>query len=240
MVKADHAVPPADKWKFVIVRQTGLGPILHKGLPSDFSANISDLEALWDAELLRQGVGSKGSFNFSITPLGFMYAQWLRESTGDPVQRVTDEIRGYVASEDFKSHYKNAYAKWAQAEAHLWGEDSDQQLTTIGHLCREALQEFATALVDHHNPPSTNTDKTKTIDRMRAVLNCCSDQLGGTVAPFLDALLVFWGTVSDLVQRQEHGAQKEGGPLVWEDARRVVFQTAVVMFEIDRCIRPTK
>ena len=45
---------------------------------------------------------------------------------------------------------------------------------------------------------------------------------------FLDALLTYWGTVSDLVQRQEHGAKKEGEPLMWEDARRVVFQTAIV------------
>lgn len=48
----------------------------------------------------------------------------------------------------------------------------------------------------------------------------------------LDALVVYWGTVSDLIQRQEHGAQKEGEALRWEDGRRVVFQTAVVMFEI--------
>jgi hypothetical protein len=38
------------------------------------------------------------------------------------------------------------------------------------------------------------------------------------------------------VQRQEHGAQKEGRPLVWEDGRRVVFQTAIVMFELDRAL----
>jgi hypothetical protein len=27
--------------------------------------------------------------------------------------------------------------------------------------------------------------------------------------------------------------KKEGQPLMWEDARRVVFQTALVMFEVD-------
>ena len=48
--------------------------------------------------------------------------------------------------------------------------------------------------------------------------------------------MTYWGTVSDLVQRQEHGAQREGKQLVWEDARRVVFQTANVMFEIDRSL----
>jgi hypothetical protein len=68
------------------------------------------------------------------------------------------------------------------------------------------------------------------------VLDLQAKQLGTTEKPFLDALLGYWGTVSDLIQRQEHGGQKEGQSLVWEDGRRVVFQTAVVMFEIDRSL----
>lgn len=60
--------------------------------------------------------------------------------------------------------------------------------------------------------------------------------MSDTVRAFLDSLLVQWGCVSDLVQRQEHGALREGGDLVWEDARRVVFQTLIVMYEIDRAV----
>ena len=58
--------------------------------------------------------------------------------------------------------------------------------------------------------------------------------LGETHQAFLHALLTYWGTVSDLVQRQEHGAVRDKEPLTWEDTRRVVFQTAIVMFEIAR------
>jgi len=57
------------------------------------------------------------------------------------------------------------------------------------------------------------------------------------VSAFLDALLVYWGTACDLVQRQEHGSQREGAPLTWEDARRVVFQTMLVMYEVGRAVR---
>ena len=56
------------------------------------------------------------------------------------------------------------------------------------------------------------------------------------VRPALDALLAFWGTVSDLVQRQEHGALREGEQLVWHDGRRVVFLTMTVMHEIDSAL----
>jgi hypothetical protein len=51
-------------------------------------------------------------------------------------------------------------------------------------------------------------------------------------------MLAFWGAVSDLAQRQEHGAQREAEPLGWEDARRLVFLSAVVMYEIDRGAGP--
>jgi hypothetical protein len=53
---------------------------------------------------------------------------------------------------------------------------------------------------------------------------------------FLDALIAYWRAVSNLVQRQEHGVQKAGSQLVFEDGRRVIFQTAIVMFEVDRAL----
>jgi hypothetical protein len=61
-------------------------------------------------------------------------------------------------------------------------------------------------------------------------------QLGSTEWRFLDALLAYWGALTDLMQRQAHGALKKGEMLGWEDARRVVFHTAIVMFEIDKAI----
>jgi hypothetical protein len=40
----------------------------------------------------------------------------------------------------------------------------------------------------------------------------------------------YWNALVDLHQRQEHGAQRQGQPLTWEDGRRVVFQTILVMY----------
>jgi hypothetical protein len=128
-----------------------------------------------------------------------------------------------------------------QAESLLWECDSREQLTAIGHFCREALQEFATALADEHQPADVDKDIQHTVARIKAVLGLRRGDLGKTEKQFLDALITYWGTVSDLSQRQEHGAQKEGELLIWEDSRRVVFQTAIVMFEVDRSLsRPRK
>lgn len=240
LVKAEHAVSLERRPKFIVVTSQGGSAILHEGLPTNLQANTSDIEALGDVQLLRLGTGSRGSINFSITPLGFKYSQWLREVSGEPVQRVTSETRTYLVSEAFRSRYPLAYEKWAQAEAALWGEDSASQLTTIGHLCREAIQEFTSIVVERIQLPNVNIDKTKTVARMKAALAHVSGQLGVTEKPLFDALLAYWGTLGNLVQRQEHGAQKEGKLLEWEDARRVVFQTAVVIFEIDHAVSRLK
>jgi hypothetical protein len=138
--------------------------------------------------------------------------------------------------EPFRQKYPEAYQKWAEADRVLWSSDSEGQLTTIGHLCTEAMQEFAAALVERYRPPDADANKEHTVARVRAVLHHRKDQLPRTVKPFLDALLAYWGTVGDLAERQEHGSRKEGQPLRWEDARRLVFQTAIVMFELDRSL----
>jgi len=102
------------------------------------------------------------------------------------------------------------------------------------------MQEFVASCVERFNPPGIDQDKARTVSRLKAVLNHCTQKLGKTEQSFLDALTAYWGEVNDLIQRQEHGAQKEGQQLIWEDGRRVVFQTAVVMFEVDRALSRTQ
>ena len=66
---------------------------------------------------------------------------------------------------------------------------------------------------------------------MTAILRA---KTGDTASEFLDSLIEYWRTVSGLAQRQEHSGQKEGRPVDLEDARLVVFQTLLVMYEVHR------
>jgi hypothetical protein len=157
---------------------------------------------------------------------------WQITTQGQPLERLTHTVRQYVSADAFQRKHPTACSKWVDAETRLWVTDAASQFTTIGHLCREAVQAFTSDLIEQYHPADADPDPTRTIARLRSVLTLLAPLLGTTQKPFLDALVVYWGTVNDLVQRQEHGAQKECQPLVWEDARRVVFQTAVVMFEI--------
>jgi hypothetical protein len=171
---------------------------------------------------------------FYVTPSGFAEYSVIMRRRGQPIDRVERVVRSYVEAATFQKRYPAAYGKWSQAEVLLWGDDASSILTTIGHLVREAMQEFATALVNVHRPIGVEPDASKTVARIKAVLR--ASRLGSTEREFLDALIAYWGTVCDLSQRQEHGGQREGSPLVWRDARRLVFRAATVMFEIDEAL----
>lgn len=153
----------------------------------------------------------------------------MKRRGGEAALVVDKEIRSFLDGKAFMHSYPAAYDRWHQAEQGLWDADNPAEMTRIGHTCREALQEFAAALAKRHGIEAP-TDHTKTVQKIRTVLD--KQELGKTHQAFLDALLAYWGTVSDLVQRQEHGGLREKEPLTWEDTRRVVFQTAIVMFEI--------
>ncbi|CAN5272276.1 hypothetical protein BH23GEM4_BH23GEM4_08860 [soil metagenome] len=181
----------------------------------------------------------RGTWQFTVSPEGFARYSRMKQRVSDPVERVQTAMRDYLSADPFRQRYPEAFRKWSEAETMLWESDSAEKLTTMGHLCREAAQSFADVLVDRHLPGEDFGSKANTVARVKAVLAWREDQLGSTEKPWLDALLVYWGTVIDLVQRQEHGAQRDGVALAREDGRRVVFQTAIVMFEIDRSLSRT-
>jgi hypothetical protein len=238
LVEARRNTPRDRHHEFLFLRSHDGGSILHPGFPPTSSVYGGDLQILARIGLLIvMDVRSQNDFSFEITSQGMAYYEQMRQRRGEPVAQVESVIRTFLDSDDFQRRYPAAYEKWVAAERLLWGSDSTEQLTTIGHLCREAMQAFATALVERFQPPGVNENPQKDVARLRAVLELRKAQLPKTVHAFCDALLVYWGTVTDLVQRQEHGAQKEEEPLAWEDARRIVFQTAVVFFEVDRALR---
>jgi len=237
LVEASRAVPREERQKFLFIQLIGAGSSLrHPGLPNgNLQVYGGDVDALEHEDLIADRSGSTAVGEYDVTPLGFAYYEHLKKQSGESVARMERETRSFIDAAAFRRDYTKAYQKWAEAEQKLWASDSQKQLTTIGHLCREAIQEFATALVDRYQPATVDPNMAHAVARIRAVLQQRLGQLG-SAAPFLDALVAYWGELSDLVQRQEHGAQKEGTPLIWEDARRVIFQTAVLMFEIERSL----
>jgi hypothetical protein len=201
-----------------------------------YSGSRGDAEVLAQAGFLRLSWGSRGDPLFYVLPEGIAYYEQMMAAS-PAVETVEEEIRRYLSDPEFKKVHAQALAKWEHAAGLLWAADSQRQLTTIGHLCREALQEFAASLAQQQKVDVSAIEGAKIVARLKAIFTARSAKLGTTESLFLDALVAYWGTVSDLVQRQEHGSQREGEPLAWEDGRRVVFQTCAVMYEVARALR---
>ncbi|HEV2772366.1 MAG TPA: hypothetical protein VGV57_06000 [Thermoleophilaceae bacterium] len=182
--------------------------------------------------------GKRGSLTFYVTTAALEHDESLKRRPVDSIDQVEHEMRSLLDSKRFRSIYSTALDRWAEAVDLLWSANAPRELTTIGHKAREAMMAFATALVERHKPPEYAREASKTVDRVRAVLQMYRSSMSYKHVALLDALLPYWGTSVDLVQRQEHGAEREGEELTWEDGRRVVLQTAVVMLEVHRAVEP--
>jgi hypothetical protein len=145
---------------------------------------------------------------------------------------IEHELLGYLDEPTFRARYPRTYPSWKAAED-LFTVDPKQHSSNIGLHCVEAQQMFLTELCERHKiePPLL----TGTVSQLRSITAQVGPSSQG-VRQFLQALIGYWGAVSDLAERQKHGAQKEGDDLGVEDARRLVFHLLIVMNEIDRSL----
>jgi hypothetical protein len=234
MVESERSLAREQRNSFLLVQTQSGAFLIHPHVPERPAIVKGDLESLADAQLLRRGFGSGGDPLYDVTPLGRRFYAEHRIRAGEAITAVEEEIHRFISAPGFAEAFPTAYQLWRDAANELWGADDLSQFTRIGHLCREAMQAFATTLADRAGIPTPASEAPRTIERIRAVLDKAA--LGDADRAFLAALVSYWGTVSDLVQRLEHGAAKEGKALTWEDARRVAFQTALAMFEISRSV----
>lgn len=234
IVEASRSVPRDRREPFQFV---GLGP--RSQIQGNRLLEVvlgEDVEVLVNAGLLQvKDHHSRGNgFSFFVPPDALSYYQQLKRRSGGPAEQVEAEVRQYLDADAFQQAFPVAHARWSEAADLLWAADSQGELSTIGHKCREAVQEFVTTLLERHAVADANPDKAKTRDRFSAVIESQRERLGDARSDLLDALFAYWKAAGNLVQRQEHAGQREGQQLGWEDGRRVVFQTAVLMFEAAR------
>jgi hypothetical protein len=237
LVEASRNILSKDRQKFFVSQTLSDNTLLHPGLPNgSLEIYMGDVEELARVGLINLSFVQGGTPIFDVNPSGFAYYEYLKEQNGQPIERIESTVHNYLSSDRFLQKYPVPYKKWLDAENLVWKSESEQQFTTIGHLCREAIQEFANILVGYFQPPNVDMDKSHDIKRVESILKFRAEELSQTERPFLEALLSYWANTSALIQRQEHGAQKEGQVLVWDDARRIVFHTAILMFEVDKAV----
>lgn len=235
MVDAERDPKRRASW---ILVQSGQGRdtlIQRIGGDTRFEVTKGDLEELAERGYLRVDFGSGGNPLYEVTVSGRGYDAERRKLAGEAIQVVEDTVRRFLEAEPFRTSYREAYERWRQAEQEMWDAETLADFTDIGHGCREAMQNFVSRLVAESNATDAPHDAKMTASRLRAVVKVKGPT--GRRGELLDVLIEYWRSVAALVERQEHGALKEGESLTWEDARRVVFQTAIVMFEVARALR---
>ncbi len=236
LVDAAQSVTRSHPAKFMVVGTWGGNTLRHPGLPagsiSDFDE--SDLRDLIEGGLLRITNGDETLKTFELRREAFDAYDHAHRDADAPVAAQERLVVERVSSDAFAARHREASARWRDAEALLWDDDSVRNLTTIGHLCREAMQLFVTRLIELHNVTGVEEDDpARTINRLHAVIDARKAGISSRTVALLDALVDYWKAVNGLVQRQEHGEQKGGEDLTWEDGRRVVLYTAMVMIECD-------
>lgn len=226
MVEAAREAPRDEREWYVFV--LAVGDVL-QGPGGQRAVLLSDIHELERVGLLRRAPGSDEAY--LIPPEGYTrYAEMKREE-GEPIERVEEQPRRLLDGQAFQAAFPRASSLWREAEALLWSAESDADLTTIGHKAREAMQAFATELIGLYEPPEVEPNPVLVNRRLGAVIAASEPRLGEKRAALLKALGDYSEATMRIVQRQEHGGQKEGQPLVWQDARRVVFHVAVVMLD---------
>lgn len=226
MVEAARDAPREEREWYAFA--TGGGDIL-QGPGGQRSVILSDIHELAYAGLLRHVPSTDEGY--LVSPEGYTRYAEIKREQGEPVERVEEQPKRYFDSQAFRTAHPRAYALWTEAEALLWSAESDTDFTTIGHKAREAMQAFATELVERYRPPDVDTNPVLVNKRLGAVIAIHESRLGEKRAALLKALGDYSEATIGVIQRQEHGGQKERQPLSWQDARRVVFHVAVVMFE---------
>ncbi len=235
MVEASRAVPRDQRHEFIFTRTMGGSGLIHNGMAAigreQYQPHLGDLETLHERGLIRLRMIGKYDCSADLRPEGVHYYEHMKVRHGQPMMKTVAAAREYLETESFRRRHEASVTKWQEAERLLWSTDSQQAATTIGHLCREAMQLFAGELL-RSTGVDGDPDLQKTANRVRAVL---AERIASAARRAVaEALVVYWGAVADLTQRQEHGGQRENAPLTWEDSRRLVTQTLMVMYELDR------
>jgi len=241
LVEASRKLPPDQREDFVAIQVMSSDPrwpVKHPGLPPDYMAHPQDLTVLRNAGLLSVSYPQRSMWAFFVLPLGQRYYEQLQRQLGSAVARIEHEMRALLDGERFQQRYTSAHKKWVGAEQLLWAADSSDHISKIGLGCREAMQDFAAALVEIYRPTGVDLDPdaAHTKNRLRSVVATKAASLGEKEQALFDAMVNYWDALDGVVQRLVHANTKQGQALTIEDARRVVFIVLSVMSEIDRAL----
>ena len=159
-------------------------------------------------------------------------------------ERIEDYLRAYLESERFRSNHPLACGRWVVAWEMLWCADSRAKVIAVGQRARTAMLAFCSSMVDRCAPLTMDANwpellagtprRPEPVDGLAAITEGCRRELGEERCAILQSLLDDWRSLLEQVERHGRDSQPAGERLRWEDGRRLVLFTALVMVETDR------
>lgn len=183
-----HGPVPRHEQKFFMADHDGGEVLVGAGLQREVLGR--DVRAHVRAGLVEDAIRDMmiGSFDLHVTAERYAHYASMRQKDGEPAGRVEGEVRRLLDADRFRTTYPEAYRLWTEAEALLWDDASERNLSTIGLKLREATQEFAAALVARYAPPDVDSNPQATKNRIRAVIELHRPSLGERRAALLTEL----------------------------------------------------
>jgi hypothetical protein len=159
-------------------------------------------------------------------------------------ERIEDYLRAYLEDERFRSAHPLACGRWVVAWEMLWCADSRTKVIAVGQRARTAMLAFAASMVERCAPLAMDanwpellagaTQHQEPVDGLVTITEAYRRELGEERCAILQSLLDDWRSLLERVERHGRPPQPPGERLRWEDGRRLVLFTALVMVETDR------
>ncbi len=198
------------------------------GLTSPYTMADRDLEELQGEGLVEiVAMNMDGTQQFDITREGYAYVEAIQQR-GEPLGQIEQTVESYIEAEGFRERHPEAYRRWRLAHDYM-AADPIEHAERIGFECREALPAFANSLAALNGVEASDSH----FDTISAVIAKRRPDVGKRPSALLVALYKLWQTVNGVDQRQTHARSVT---LDADDARRCVFYTGLVMYELDRTL----
>jgi hypothetical protein len=159
-------------------------------------------------------------------------------------ERIEDYLRAFLEGESFRSAHPLACGRWVVAWEMVWCADNRAKVIALGQRARTAMLAFAESMVERCVPLAIDanwpellagaTQRPEPVDGLLTITQAYRRQLGEERFALLQSLLDDWRSLLERVERHGRGSQAVSERLRWEDGRRLVLFTALVMVETDR------
>jgi hypothetical protein len=159
-------------------------------------------------------------------------------------ERIEDYLRAYLEGERFRSSHALACGRWVVAWEMLWCADTRAKVIAVGQRARTAMLAFSSSMVERCAPLAIDANwpellagaprRPEPVDGLMTITQAHRRELGEERFEILQSLTADWRSLLESVERHDRASRPVGERLRWEDGRRLVLFTGLVMVETDR------